>query len=168
MKTDRKSKTVPEKQNNLISPATKNKEVSLGKLPHYLGYQVRQAQAAVFRNFSETGNDLGVTPGEFSLLTLVRENPGIHQTSLVRVYRLDKSTLSNSISDLNKRKLIHRIRDEEDRRFYGLWLTEFAESVLDRATDRIEAQEHQMNSALAQGEREQLLRLLSKISSALE
>jgi len=142
--------------------------VNLGKLPLYLGYQVRQAQAAVFRDFAEAGGDLGVSPGEFSLLTLVRENPGIHQISLVRVYKLDKSTLSNSITHLEKRKLLRRVRDEKDRRFYGLWLTKFGKAVLDRATDRIEEQETRMDGALAQGEREQLLDLLARISSALD
>jgi len=146
----------------------KSRGVNLGKLPSYLGYQVRQAQAAVFRDFAETGGDLGISPGEFSLLTLVRENPGIHQISLVRVYKLDKSTLSNSITHLEKRKLLRRVRDATDRRFYGLWLTKFGEAVLERATDRIEEQETRMDAALAQGEREQLLDLLARVSSALD
>lgn len=159
---------MPEKRRNLVSPTIESRGVSLGKLPLYLGYQIRQAQAAVFRDFAETGGDLGVSPGEFSLLTLVRENPGIHQISLVRVYKLDKSTLSNSITHLEKRKLLRRIRDETDRRFYGLWLTEFGAAVLGRATDRIKAQETRMDAVLVQGEREQLLDLLARISSVLD
>lgn len=156
-----------EKQNKTGRSSAEDLGVSVGNLPLYLGYQIRQAQAAVFRNFAANSSDLGVTPGEFSLLTLVRENPGIHQKSLVQVYRLDKSTLSNSITDLSKRKLIRRIRDETDRRFYGLWLTEFGRAVLARATERIEAQERQMDSVLEPGDRAQLLKLLARISSAL-
>jgi DNA-binding MarR family transcriptional regulator len=159
---------VLKKKKTPASSTATDRGINLGRLPGYLGYQVRQAQAAVFRNFAETGSDLGVSPGEFSLLTLVRENPGIHQKSLVRVYKLDKSTLSNSITDLKKRKLIRRVRDEDDRRFYGLWLTEFGAAVLVRATERIETQERRMDSVLAQGERAQLLNLLARISSALD
>jgi DNA-binding MarR family transcriptional regulator len=158
---------VVEKRTSLVSSAIDGKGVNLGKLPGYLGYQVRQAQAAVFRDFAGNGSDLGVSPGEFSLLALVQENPGIHQKTLVQVYRLDKSTLSNSISDLKRRKLVRRVRDENDRRFYGLWLTGFGTAVLARVTERIEAQESRMDSVLAPGEREHLLDLLQRISSAL-
>lgn len=157
-----------EKRASLVSSAADGKGVNLGKLPGYLGYQVRQAQTAVFRDFTGTDSDLGVSPGEFSLLTLIQKNPGIHQKTLVQVYRLDKSTLSNSISDLKRRKLVRRVRDENDRRFFGLWLTGFGNAVLARVTERIEMQEHRMDSVLAPGEREHLLDLLRRISSALD
>ncbi len=150
------------------APEIDKNGVTLGKLPGYLGYRIRQAQTAVFRDFSSTGKDLGITPGEFSLLTMVHENPGIHQISLVRVHRLDKSTLSNSITKLKKRKLLKRVRDDEDRRYYGLWLTSFGLAVLTRATERIEAQEGRIDSVLKPGERAQLLDMLSRIAKALD
>lgn len=152
----------------MATAASDEDAVDLGKLPGYLGYQVRQAQAAVFRNFAHIMNDVGVTPGEFSLLTLVRANPGIHQISLVRVYQLDKSTLSNSIKDLKNRKLIRRVRDRNDRRYYGLWLTDFGAAVLERATVRAEEQERAMDGVLGNGEREQLLDLLFRIAHAFD
>ena len=157
-----------ENQKSAVSSVSESNGVDLGKLPSYLGYQIRQTQAAIFRNLAGTSGDLGVSPGEFSLLTLVGKNPGIYQKILVQVYRLDKSTLSNAISDLSNRKLVRRIRDEDDRRFYGLWLTENGVSVLARATDLIEAQERQMDSVLEQGDREQILKLLARISLALD
>src|SRR3972149_7521341 len=72
-------------------------EVDFGKLPGYIGYQVRQAQSAVFRDLSRTLREAGVTPGEFSLLTLLRANPGINSITLTRIYQLDKATLLLSI-----------------------------------------------------------------------
>jgi len=142
--------------------------VDLGPLPGYLGYQVRQAQAAVFRNFEAITRDTGVTPGEFSLLNLVDANPGINQISLVRVYRLDKSTLSHSIKRLIRRDLIQRTRDTDDGRYYGLWLTRSGRAVLNQVTGRVEAQERRMAAALKSGEREKLLRLLRKVTHAFD
>ena len=124
-------------------------------------------QAAVFRDFSSTGSDLGVSPGEFSLLTLVKENPGIHQKTLAQVHGLDKSTLSNAISDLKRRKLVRGVRDRTDRRFHGLWLTDFGQAVLARVTERIEAQERRMDLVLAPDERDLLLDLLRRLTAAL-
>tara|TARA_B100000315_G_scaffold251951_1_gene287714 strand:+ start:1979 stop:2464 length:486 start_codon:yes stop_codon:yes gene_type:complete len=139
-----------------------------GKLPSYLGYQARQAQAAVWRDFPRLMEGIGVTPGEFGLLTLIAANPGINQISLARVYKLDKSTLSYATNRLVKSRLIKRRRDDSDRRHYTLWLTSTGETKLAAATARVEEQEHIMDRMLAPGEREQLLALLKKISHAFE
>jgi DNA-binding MarR family transcriptional regulator len=142
--------------------------VDLGRLPGYLGYQVRQAQAAVFRDFEAITRDTGVTPGEFSLLTLIEANPGINQISLVRVYRLDKSTLSHSIKRLVRRDLIRRTRDPQDGRYYGLWLTRSGRAVLKRVTGRVEQQERRMADTLTPAERKALLGLLKKVAHAFD
>jgi DNA-binding MarR family transcriptional regulator len=142
--------------------------IDLGKLPGYVGYQVRQAQTAIFRDFERITNETGVTPGEFSLLTVVDANSGINHISLVRVYRLDKSTLSHSIKRLTRRGLIRRTRNPMDRRYYGLWLTASGRKTLKRVTEHVEFQERDMAAALTPIERDQLRRLLQKISLAFD
>lgn len=142
--------------------------IDFGRLPDYLGYQVRQAQTAVFRDFARLMKDVGVTPGEFSLLTLLQANPGINQISLTRVYQLDKSTLSYAINGLKLRRLIRRTRNRSDKRYYSLWLTDVGREVLKRATERVEAQERAMDAVLRKGERDQMLDQLKRISRAFD
>ena len=60
--------------------------VKLAALPSYLGYQIRQAQTAVFRDIEAKMKSIGVTPGEFGLLTIVGANPGINQKTLTKLY----------------------------------------------------------------------------------
>jgi DNA-binding MarR family transcriptional regulator len=151
----------------LPAPAA-NDVLDYGKLPTYLGYQARQAQAAVWRDFPRLMKGLDVTPGEFGLLTLIAANPGINQISLARVYKLDKSTLSYATNRLVKRRLIKRQRDPSDRRHYTLWLTPTGEAKLAAATAKVEEQENMMDGMLEPGERELLLKLLRKISHAFE
>ncbi|MCP4327282.1 MAG: winged helix-turn-helix transcriptional regulator [Alphaproteobacteria bacterium] len=158
----------PRKNVEARPPRTGPPVVDFGKLPGYVGYQVRQAQTAIFRDFERITSETGATPGEFSLLTVVNANPGINQISLVRAYRLDKSTLSHSIKRLARRGLIRRRRDPADRRYYGLWLTASGHKVLKRVTKHVEVQECGMAAALKPAEREQLLRLLQKISLAFD
>src|SRR3972149_1318053 len=55
-------------------------EVDFGKLPGYIGYQVRQAQSAVFRDLSRSLRQTGVTPGEVSLLAMLSANPRLNPT----------------------------------------------------------------------------------------
>ena len=142
--------------------------VEFGRLPGYIGYQVRQAQSAVFRDLSRTLRDTGVTPGEFSLLTLLRTNPGINSITLTRIYQLDKATLSLSIKGLAKRGLISSTRHANDRRYYALELTPAGRALLQGVTRFIERQERTMDAVLRPGERERLLDLLQRISHAFD
>jgi len=143
-------------------------EVDFGRLPGYIGYQLRQAQSAVFRDLSRTLRETGVTPGEFSLLTMLKANPGINSITLTRIYQLDKATLSLSIKGLAKRGLIASTRSAQDRRYYALELTGEGRALLQSVTRRIERQERTMDAALKPGERECLLDLLNRISRAFD
>ena len=151
---------------------TRNKatpsSVDFGRLAGYVGYQVRQAQAAVFRDFASITADTGLTPGEFSLLSMVAANPGISQTSLARIHQLDKSTLSNSVNDLDRRGLVRRSRSPTDQRLNALHLTPAGETALDRAGDGVARQERAMEAVLEPGERERLLDMLKRIARAFD
>lgn len=138
--------------------------IDYGPLPSYIGYRIRQAQTAAFRDLGGAVRDIGLTPGEFSLLTMVAANPGITQARLVEAHRLKKSTLSLAVKALVERGLVRRRRDRDDRRFFAIELTGLGRAKLARFTRRIEAQEREMDSVLAPGEREQLIDLLSRIA----
>jgi DNA-binding MarR family transcriptional regulator len=146
----------------------KSPDVDIGRLAGYLGYQIRQAQTASFRDLAAPLKALGLTPGEFSLLTIVRANPGLRQADLVQVYGLDKSTLSVAVARLAKRGLIRQRRDEEDRRRQAFDLTAEGGRILDRATEIVEDQERRMADALAPGEAERLMGALRRIVAALD
>ena len=153
----------------MTTPDNRDEEaVDLAKLPGYLGYQIRQAQSAIFKDIEDKMKVLDVTPGEFGLLTLIDANPGIHQKTLARFYGLDKSTLSYSIGKLTDRKWISRKKSPEDGRYYDLWLTKAGYEKAMLATQYIEAQEDLMDSVLEKGERQQLLDMLGRIAAALK
>src|SRR3972149_1723175 len=136
--------------------------VDFGRLPGYIGYQIRQAQSAIFRDIARSIRDLDVTPGEFSLLTMLEANPGLNSVTLARIYRLDKATLSLSLKRLVSRGLIQSARSERDRRYYSLRLTPAGRKVLQRATKRIERQERAMDAVLRPGRARQMRIIHSK------
>ena len=141
--------------------------IDLAALPGYLGYQIRQAQTAMFRDIEAKMKFIGVSAGEFGLLTIINHNPGITQKALTKLYGLDKSTLSYAVNRLADRKWISRKRDPEDGRYFGLWLTKAGQKKARLATDQIEAQESLMDTVLKKGEREELLDMLRRISRVL-
>lgn len=145
-----------------------SRSINLGPLPAYLGYQIRQAQAAVFRDLLTLTADLDVTPGEYGLLTMIESNPAISQIDLAAAHKLDKSTLSLAVTRLVKRGLIRRARSPDDERSYRLFLRKAGQNTLARLRERVESQEKTMDSVLRPGERELMLELLRRISSALD
>jgi len=144
-----------------------DQKVNLAQLPNYLGYQIRQAQIAVFKDLLVPLKDLNLTPGEFSLLTSVRYNKGVSQIELASVYDIDKSTLSHSIKRMVNRRLIIRKRLENDRRYYGLSLTPTGSRLLKRVTSIVESQEELMESVVTKAEKEKFLQILSRICNVL-
>jgi DNA-binding MarR family transcriptional regulator len=141
--------------------------LDFGRLPGYIGYRVRLAQSAIFRHLARPANDPGVTPGEFSLMTVVGRNSGINSATLARTYGLDKATLSLTLKRLTQAGLVRTARREDDRRHLALKLTPAGRAALRRAARRIERQERVMDSVLAPGERERLLDLLGRIAISL-
>jgi DNA-binding MarR family transcriptional regulator len=142
--------------------------VDLGQLPTYIGYQIRQAQTAIFRDLQVSLARLEATPGEFGLLSLIDANPGISQVDLTAIYRLDKSTLSLVVSRVVKRGLVERRRSRHDGRYYTLWLRPPGHSLLQRMRAFVEAQELAMDAVLRRGERQQLLDILHRISRVFD
>lgn len=146
------------------------RRLNRGPLPDYYGYNLRIAQTAVFSHFADTVGDIDgeeISPGRFSLLTLLGANPGINQTVLSRAVGLDKSTLTPALDQLERKGLILRERTVNDRRTYALSLSEKGHGLLRELTRRVECHEEAIVAGLSQGERIMLLKLLKKVARGL-
>lgn len=132
-----------------------------GILPGLLGYRLRLAQQAVFRDFAQSVPE--VSPGRVGVLLLIEANPGVTQGRLARAVALERSTMVGVVDTLEARGLIERRRGS-DRRTNGLWLTRAGRSLLARVKRRIEVHEQRVASRLSVAERKALLALLEKLS----
>jgi len=133
-----------------------------GVLPGLLGYRLRLAQQAVFRDFGESVSDL--PPGRVGILLLVDANPGVTQSRLARAVGLDRSTLVGVLHALEARELVERRRGE-DRRTNGLWLTRSGRALVASLKRRIRVHERRVAARLTPAERAQLLALLEKLAA---
>jgi DNA-binding MarR family transcriptional regulator len=133
-----------------------------GALPGLLGYRLRLAQQAVFRDFAESVH--GLSPGRVGLLITIEANPGLSQSRLAESARRDRSTRVGVLDQLEARGLIERRRGA-DRRSNGLWLTRAGRALLARALRAIARHEQRIASRLSVAERRQLLALLGKIGA---
>jgi DNA-binding MarR family transcriptional regulator len=132
-----------------------------GALPELLGYRLRLAQQAVFRDFAASVQ--GLSPGRVGLLIFVDANPGVTQSRLAEAAGRDRSTMVGVLDKLEALGLIERRRGQ-DRRTNGLWLTRGGRALLARALRAIARHEARIAARLSAAERRQLLDLLGRIS----
>ena len=114
--------------------------LALGPLPGYLGFKLRQAQAASFRHLDRTAGGKALSPGQFSLLTVIEANPGVTQTRIARAFG----------------------------RAYGLSLTAAGRRKLEAKRAQIEAQERLMAATMPVQDRARMMALLDRLVTALD
>jgi DNA-binding MarR family transcriptional regulator len=132
-----------------------------GPLPGLLGYRLRLAQQAVFRDFAKSVSE--IPPGRVGILLLIDANPGVTQSRLAQAVGLDRSTMVGVLHVLEARALLERRRGE-DRRTNGLWLTRGGRSLVEGLKQRIRLHERRVAARLSAQEKTQLLLLLEKLA----
>ena len=137
--------------------------VNLDLLPELLGYQIRRAQLMVFQNFAQSLRGYEVTPTQFAVMVLIEANNGLSQRALSAAVGTDQSSLVSLLDRLQSRGWIERRRSERDRRYHVLSLSATGQQRLSEIKERVRRQDAALTSALSDGERTELMRLLGQI-----
>jgi DNA-binding MarR family transcriptional regulator len=141
--------------------------ISYGSLPNKIGFHLRLCQEAFVRGFIARVGDADHKPQRYAILTLIHENPGITQTILSRCSRRDKSTLTPTLNDLEKRGLLERRRVTNDRRSYMLYLTESGRALLEKLNHHSDAYDREIEHFVGPRNKATLVRLLRQTTTAL-
>jgi len=88
--------------------ARRSEGLAAGGLPGLLGYRLRLAQQAVFRDFADSVH--GLSPGRVGLLVYIDANPGVTQSRLAEAVNRDRSTMVGVLDQLQARGLVERRR----------------------------------------------------------
>jgi DNA-binding MarR family transcriptional regulator len=144
--------------------APKHGPANRGVLDDLLGYQIRKAQTRLFAHFQSRLEQLRITPGQFGLLILIAENPGITQVALARAVGIERATLGEFIDRFEGERLVERRMLIGDRRSYALHLTKKGEAFVNDAVPKVQAHEAEFTDHLTATERATLLRLLTKLT----
>ncbi len=132
-------------------------------LPSLLGYNIRRAQIALWRDFARTVAAGVIRPGMFSALALARANPGIAQVELANELGIDKASMVTLIDRLEDAGWILRTRSSEDRRRQGITLTAAGERMYKSLKREMLEHERKFAELFSKREREQLVRLLQRL-----
>lgn len=134
-----------------------------GALDNILGFHIRLAHGAVYRHFSETFADLGLTQKQVSVLWLVGSEPGIAQIEVGGRLRMDRATTMTIVNRLQARGYLSRHRSSSDGRKQSLHLTPEGEAALVEAKGCIAEHEAWLKGRFSPAEVEKLVEMLSRI-----
>jgi DNA-binding MarR family transcriptional regulator len=139
--------------------------IDLDCLPRLLGFNLRRAHQACWRQYATAIGEQQVRPGLFGLLVLVAANPGIAQIELGTHLGIDKASIVALLDRMEKAGLLARRRSTSDRRRQGVFLNDRGGGALASMLAEIRAVERRMASRFTRAEFEQLLDFLRRLQS---
>lgn len=137
--------------------------LNVGLLPNLLGYNVRRAQIALWRDLSRTVGEGEVRPGLFSLMILVEANPGVAQIDIANQLDIDKATIVGLVQRLQERQYVICCQSTVDRRRQGIYLTRRGKTELGRLRQEMLAHEARFTRLFSGEELALLFALLRRI-----
>jgi DNA-binding MarR family transcriptional regulator len=129
-----------------------------------IGFVLRLAQLAVFKDVIETLNPFGLRPSDFSALRVIAANPGLKQQDIGRELGIKGPNLVGMVEDLQKKKLITRKVVPGDRRSYALTLTPAGRELLEQAEEAHRGHQAHIRAALGDNDPVQFLTCLHSLA----
>jgi DNA-binding MarR family transcriptional regulator len=123
-------------------------------LIHRVGQRADQLFAQFYR---------GLTPRQFIILAALAGGDGLSQTELSRLTGIDRSTMTELLLRLQKRKYLTRRRVKGDARTYAVRLTTEGRAVLGEARSAAHATDEALLSGLTDQQRLHLAQSLESI-----
>ncbi len=134
----------------------------------YLAYLLRQAQAAARLTLERALADLGVTPPQFVVLTMLKAYPGLSGADLARVALLTPQTVGVIIRNLERSGAIRKTPHPVHGRLLQWTLTRRGLTLLDKCRRHAMALERRLTAGLGATAEITVRRWLSGIAAALQ
>ena len=130
----------------------------------HIAYLLRQAQAATRLTMDRALADLGVTPPQFAVLTMLNAYPGLSGADVARVALLTPQTVGVIIGNLERDGAIEKTPHAVHGRVLQWTLTRHGTRLLDKCRGRVTAVEQRLVAGLGAKDEVIIRRWLSKIA----
>ena len=138
--------------------------VSLGGLETQVGFLLRLAQVAVFKDLIAALKPFDLRPTDFSVLLVIDATPGLKQQAVGEALHIQRPNLVTILDQLEARGLVRRGTVPGDRRSYALGLTLEGEALLAKAKAAHARHDRKLSAALAGLDRAALIEALERIA----
>ena len=127
------------------------------------GHLIRRLQQIALALFMDETKEFDITPVQYSALVAIDINPGIDQTAVCNLIAIDRSTVGDVVTRLERKKLIKRIAGTEDRRTKALSITPAGRKLIGEIEPYVESTQTRILEPLTMSERVALMRMLKKL-----
>jgi len=141
---------------------------SLSRLYARPGFLLRRAHQISAAVFEDECGELGLTPAQFGVLTVLKAHPGLGQSSLARALGFDKVTVLRVLRGLEARGLVERCPAPDNKRNMSVSLTREGAEVLAKAQRPAERAYKRLLAPLDAGQQAELIHLLQLLTGELE
>jgi DNA-binding MarR family transcriptional regulator len=130
------------------------------------GFLIRRLHQIHLALFAEECGRFGVTPVQFSLLSVVASRPGLDQSALALEVGVDRATTANVLARLETNGLLRRVRDAADSRVKLIHLTPAGRRMLGRMDDAARRAHERTLDGLPQRDRDRFVTFLAQLVDA--
>jgi DNA-binding MarR family transcriptional regulator len=145
------------------TPTLTSEIIDLGHLPDLVGYALRRAQLAVFRDFLESFEKFKIRPVQYGILTVIERNPGLKQSQVCLALGIRRANFVTLLDDLECRSLARRGPAAHDQRANALYLTDKGKALMRELKKANKAHEDRIAAGLTHEQRKFLIQTLNKI-----
>lgn len=140
--------------------------------PHFdasVGFLLNKAAQILLEDFERELRPFETTAREFGVLRYIDLYGGQSQQRIGASLRIDRSTMVSIVDELERRELVVRVRDPQDRRRYAISLTDHGRDQVQRRLASIEAQvSDQFLAGLDVDDRQRLVDILVELVARAE
>ena len=127
------------------------------------GHLIRRLQQISLALFLEETEGFDITPIQYSAVLAIENHPGIDQTALCNIIAIDRSTVAEVVTRLERKKLIRRTPGTTDRRTRQLCITPAGRKLIDDIESAVQSTQKRILEPLTVSERTALMRMLKKL-----
>ncbi|WP_424830237.1 MarR family winged helix-turn-helix transcriptional regulator [Ruegeria sp.] len=149
-----------------LDPRKSDRAPDLSYLESTLGYRMKRALVALYRGIYDSLGGDGLTLVQFSVLSIVQDNPGIAQSELAKALGVERPRLVPVIDTLEKRGLAERRQNPEDRRGRMIYLTADGTFCIRQLKMKFDAHQKTLRDQIGGVTFDQLLGTLERISDS--
>lgn len=137
------------------------KDIKCEALGAYISQIHRKSNVCIGKRL----NKYGIGSGQYMFLLKLYRQDGINQEALADSLFIDKGTTARAIKKLEDSDIVYKVKDESDKRAYVIYLTDKAKSIKGEVFEILKEWEDVITSNLTKEEKEEIIRILKKISA---
>ncbi|MDF2938987.1 MAG: transcriptional regulator [Paenibacillaceae bacterium] len=133
-----------------------------------IGSLLKLTSMSMRKRIEKALRPLGLTQQQGMTLRILLHNPGSTHSDLERILRIEKPSVTNLVSVMERRGWLVRKKDVQDARFKQIYLTPEGQELAGQIAETVDQAKTRMMEALSQEEMLLLKNLLKKLRKAWE